>query len=298
MTGSWNDAFGGATLRSNTIGSNNCAFGEGALISNTTGNANVGVGFNALATNTTGYDNVAIGTYALGNTNGPANTAVGAQALANGTGFDNTALGYRAGLNITGFFNTCSGFGVVGVAGENNTIRIGDNLPSGTRESKCYIGGISGQPIAPSAAIVYVGDTGKLGTISSSRRFKHDIEPMDKASESIPALKPVTFHYKTCFGLIAEEVADVNPNLVVRDKNGEIYTVRYDAVNAMLLNEFLKEHRKVQEQERTIAQLKSAISQQMEAVTARLNQHDAQIQKVSARLELSSHTPQTADNNQ
>src|SRR5437868_15409722 len=135
--------------------------------------------------------------------------------------------------------------------------------------------------------------------MNSSHRFKHKIEPMESDSESILALKPVTFRYKSDktdtsqFGLIAEEVAEVNPDLVVRDENGEIYTVRYDAVNAMLLNEFLKEHRKVQEQEATIAQLK----REMETIVARLKEHDSKIQRVSAHIELSEAVVQTALNN-
>jgi hypothetical protein len=161
---------------------------------------------------------------------------------------------------------------------------------------------------------VVIDSAGQLGTVSSSRRFKHDIEPMDKASESILALKPVTFHYKSDhtgtpqFGLIAEEVANVNPDLVVRDENGEIYTVRYDAVNAMLLNEFLKEHRafveerrKVEEQNRklcqqdkTIAELKCAT----EALLAAVRQQAAQIQRVSAQLQLQEASVQAVVNKQ
>jgi uncharacterized coiled-coil protein SlyX len=136
----------------------------------------------------------------------------------------------------------------------------------------------------------------------SSRRFKNDIKPMDKASEAILALKPVTFHYKSdakntpCFGLIAEEVAGVNPDLVVRNKNGEIWTVRYDQVNAMLLNEFLKEHKKVQEQQTTIGQLKSNAAKQkatiselksdLQTVVARFKEQDSKIQRVSAEIEM------------
>ncbi len=126
---------------------------------------------------------------------------------------------------------------------------------------------------------------------------------MGSASEAILALKPVTFHYKSNktgtpqFGLIAEEVAEVNPNLVVRDNSGEIYTVRYDAVNAMLLNEFLKEHRKVQEQEATMTQLKKDFRATVAQLTVRLDEQASQIQKVSAQLELSKPAPQTVLNN-
>ncbi len=160
---------------------------------------------------------------------------------------------------------------------------------------------------------VMIDSNGQLGTVSSSRRFKRDIQPMEKTSESILALKPVTFHYKSDktntpqFGLIAEEVAAVNSDLVVRDEKGEIYSVRYDQVNAMLLNEFLKEHRafleeqrKVEEQEATICQLKSTVAQQqkgMEALAASVKEQALQIQKVSAQIELNKAAPQTVVNN-
>ncbi len=147
---------------------------------------------------------------------------------------------------------------------------------------------------------------GKLGTLTSSVRFKEDIKPMDKASETLFALNPVTFRYKKDidakgtpqFGLVAEEVAKVNPSLVINDRDGKPYTVRYEVVNAMLLNEFLKAHRKLEEQQKTIAELKSTIAQPLETVTARLNEHDAQIQKVSARVELSKPAPRTVVDNQ
>jgi uncharacterized coiled-coil protein SlyX len=174
--------------------------------------------------------------------------------------------------------------------------------------NSCFIGHIRDVTTVNAAIPVLIDTVGQLGTASSSRRFKKEIKPMDKSSEAILRLKPVTFHYKTDstgtpqFGLIAEEVAEINPDLVVRDENGEIYTVRYDAVNAMLLNEFLKEHRKVQEQEAGISQLKSTVAKQeaiiaqqqkgMEAVTARLDEQQAQIQKVSAQLEVSKPVPQ------
>src|SRR5947208_7246218 len=148
------------------------------------------------------------------------------------------------------------------------------------------------------AIAVMIDSAGQLGTASSSERFKKEIKPMDKASEAILALKPVTFHYKTDskgipqFGLVAEEVAKVNPDLVVRDAKGEIYTVRYDAVNSMLLNEFLKEHKKVEEQQASIGQLKS----EMQTMVAQLKEQAAQIQRVSAQLEVSKRAPQVVTN--
>jgi endosialidase-like protein len=234
-------------------------------------------------------DNTAVGNQALrDNTVGQDNTAVGLFALAtNHTGNDNTAIGQGAGQNIMGSSNICIGQGVFGLATDNNTIRIGDNLPSTAGLSACYIGGIYGQFCDPGSAIgLYIDNSGKLGGVPSSQRFKHDIKPMDMASEAILALKPVTFHYNNdakntpCFGLIAEEVAEANPNLIIRDKEGKPLTVRYDQVNAMLLNEFLKEHRKVEQMQK-----------QIEALTAGL-------QKVSAQLEVSKPAPQTALNRQ
>ena len=237
----------------------------------------------------------------------------------NTIGSNNVALGVIAGRNATtGSNNVYIGGAVVGVAGENNTIRIADNLPTGAGQSSCYIGGISFQDPGFPSNPVYIGLDGKLGLGSSSKRFKEHIKPMDKASEAILALKPVTFHYKSdakntpCFGLIAEEVAEVNPDLVVRDKNGEIYSVRYDQVNAMLLNESLKEHKaflkqqqKVDEQEATIAQqhkdFVAAITQQQNEIaslTRTLKEQAAQIQKVSAQIEVRKAAPATVLNSQ
>ncbi len=153
------------------------------------------------------------------------------------------------------------------------------------------------------AVPVVIDSFGHLGTVSSSRRFKKEIKAMDKASEAILSLKPVTFHYRSDasgtpqFGLIAEEVAAVNPDLIARDEKGEIYTVRYDAVNAMLLNEFLKEHRKVEEQDATITQLKkdfrATIAQQQKQIEALT----AGLQKVSDQLELNKPVPRAVVSN-
>jgi hypothetical protein len=172
-------------------------------------------------------------------------------------------------------------------------------LPADPGASACFIGGINGQTTTNGTA-VFINSSGKLGTITSSARFKKDIKPMDSASEVILSLRPVTFQYRSDtmntsqFGLIAEEVAKVNPALVVRDKEGKPYSVRYEAVNAMLLNEFLKEHRKNEEQQATITQLKSG----MEALTATVKEQAAQIQKVSAQLEANKPTPQVVANDQ
>jgi hypothetical protein len=306
-TGNNNTANGLNALRNNTVGINNTANGRSALQNNTTGYYNTANGYVALLSNTTGYDNTATGVSALlNNTIGNFNTASGVSALnRNTTGYDNTATGVSALLNNTiGNFNIALGveaglnlttgdnnidIGNKGVKAEANTIRIG------TKETHTatFIAGISGKTASGGVA-VYVNANGKLGTTVSSARFKEAIKPMDKVSEAIHALKPVTFRYKQevdpegipQFGLVAEEVEKVNPDLVARDDQGKVYTVRYEAVNAMLLNEFLKEHKMVQEQGATIARLQK----QIEALTAGL-------QKVSAQLETSRPAPQMVDNN-
>ena len=261
----------------------NTAEGDGALSSVTTGFSNTANGFSALFSNTTGVENTANGFEALySNTTGSDNTANGVDALFfNTTGSSNIALGVSAGQNLTTGNNNID-IGNPGVAAEANTIRIGT---VGT-QTKTFIAGISGAGVTGVA--VKVNAAGQLGTAPSSERFKDAIKPMDKASEAVLALKPVTFHYKKeldpdgtpQFGLIAEEVAKVNPDLVARDDQGKIYTVRYDAVNAMLLNEFLKEHSKVEE-----------LKKQVERLTAGL-------QKVSNELELRKPAPQTVLNSQ
>ena len=265
--GAQNTATGAFALFDNNIGSFNTANGFEALLSNTEGVSNTGIGDGALHDNTSGVGNTATGVLALQhNTTGIFNTAAGDLALKNNTtGSNNTANGASALQNNTsGFFNTALGVGAGnGVTTANNVIAIGS--VGGNVSQSCFIGNIRGMTTANADAIpVVIDSAGQLGTMSSSRRFKREIKPMNNASEAILELKPVTFEYKSDktngpqFGLIAEDVARIDPNLVVRDDKGEIYTVRYDAVNAMLLNEFLKEHRKVEEQGATIARLKSA----------------------------------------
>jgi hypothetical protein len=297
-----NTAVGAVALLSNTTGNFNTAVGVSALVKNVDGGANTALGSSALAANINGNGNVAVGVSALATSEASDNTAVGNQALRDNTvghdnaavglfalalnhfGNGNTAIGQGAGQNITGNSNICIGQGVFGVAGENNTIRIGDNLPNG---SACYIGGIAGELVVGGDTVI-CNSAGKVGTGTSSKRFKEAIKPMDKASEVLLSLTPVTFRYKKeldptgtpRFGLVAEDVEKVSPNLVVHDKDGKPHSVRYDQVNAMLLNEFLKEHRKVEQLERQVA-----------ALTAGL-------QKVSAQLQLSKPEPQTALNDQ
>jgi hypothetical protein len=310
-----NTANGFHALGSNTLGIQNTAIGSQALNNNVDASDSTAVGFKALYSDTFSERNTAIGSYALFNNafnpplyDGHDNTAVGFQALYNNIeGANNIALGAQAGAAQTFFSYWNIDIGNEGVDGEANTIRIGTppqpggwfepghGGPSG--QSRTFIAGIRDVNTGNDDAIpVVIDSAGQLGTGSSSRRFKTEIKPMEKISEAVLALKPVTFRYKgensnnssrRQFGLIAEDVAKVNPDLVVRDKNGGIYTVRYDAVNAMLLNEFLKEHRKNEEQQATI----TLLQKQIEALTAGL-------QKVSDQLELSKSAPQMALNNQ
>ena len=305
-TGTDNTATGAVALLNNTGGSNNTATGSFALQANTTGNLNTATGLSALFSNTTGIGNTTEGGDALVlNTTGSANTAIGTGALgSNTTGNGNIAVGSAAGHDLTtGNQNIVIG-NPTAVAGESNTIRIGGSLS----QTRAFIAGIRGVATGNNDAVnVVIDSDGQLGTVSSSRRFKKEIKPMEAASEAILALKPVTFHYKSDktnrseFGLIAEEVAQVNPDLVLPDENGEIYTVRYEAVNAMLLNEFLKEHRKNQEQQATIIQLKSTDAKQ-EAIIAQQQEQIAALaaglQKVSTQLDLSRPAPHTVLNNQ
>ena len=320
-TGNFNTGVGAGTLLSNSggafqQGSQNTATGAGALLSNTTGPFNTANGAFALFNNAVGPDNTATGAQTLfNNTTGGFNTANGAFAMpSNATGNDNTAIGFGAlANNTTGSGNIAlginAGFGVTTV---DNVICIGHNGQN--VGNSCYIGQIFNATSSGGIA-VFINSDGKLGTNTSSRRFKEEIKVMDKTSEALFALKPVTFRYKkeidpagtSQFGLVAEEVEKVNPDLVVRDKDGKPYTVRYEQVNAMLLNEFLKEHRKakeqnskIQQQAATITELKSTVAQQqkgLQTVTARLEQQAAQIQKVSAQLEASKPTPQVVANN-
>ncbi|HEX4707701.1 MAG TPA: tail fiber domain-containing protein, partial [Candidatus Udaeobacter sp.] len=274
-TGSDNVAVGVDALLFNDTGSNNTATGSFALYSNTTGNLNTANGLAVLYSNTTGIGNTAEGGDALVlNDSGGGNTAIGAGALSqNIIGNSNIALGRSAGSQVTGDNNI--DIGNSGEAAESDTIRIGNSFHTAT-----YIAGILGNgPFSCDVSIDPV--TGQLGVggCISSKRFKKDIDSMDKTSEAIFSLKPVTFHYKNDktnirhFGLIAEEVAKVNPALIAVDKEGKPYSVRYEQINAMLLNEFLKEHGRNEEQQK-----------QINVLTAQLKEQAAQIQKVSAQL--------------
>jgi len=285
-SGGFNTAVGFLSVRSNTTGSFNTAIGAGTLLANTA-DENTATGAGALLSNTIGDHNTANGAFALfSNTTGVENTAIGERALhSNTTGSFNTALGDSAGINVT----TANNVICIGAVGQNVS-------------NSCYIGSIAGQTVGAGGSTCYVDNDGKLGVFLSARRFKTDIADMGAASEALLALRPITFHYKPeldktgipQFGLVAEEVAKANPDLVTHDAKGDISTVRYEAVSVMLLNEFLKEHRKVEEQQATIAQLKKEI----ETVIAHSKDQDLQIQKVrdqvrmnkpDARMAVSNH---------
>ncbi|HET6887350.1 MAG TPA: tail fiber domain-containing protein [Candidatus Udaeobacter sp.] len=281
-----NTANGAFALFGNTAGNSNTASGVGALFNNITGFNNTAIGYNALLSNTTAGDNTAIGTTALfSNTTGEFNIAIGSQALRdNVTGDSNTAIGDSAGFNITGSGNVCIGAGVNGFAGESNITRIRNVYESVATERA-----------------VYVTSDNRIGTLASSRRYKEQIKPIEKASETIRSLRPVSFRYKKeidpaqplCFGLIAEEVADVNPNLVTLDCEGKPETVRYEAINAMLLSEFLKQHKAFAEEHHKVEKLEATVSRQQKQIEALA----ADLETVSSRLELSKAESRTIAKN-
>jgi trimeric autotransporter adhesin len=309
--GNDNTAVGSAALGGNVSSTRNTALGSGAMLANMGGSQNTATGFDALAFFTTGSNNTANGVFALGGfkdpispPNGNNNTAIGASALVGGRGefdnntvvgaealpldqggHDNIAIGYRAGANLS-FGDNNIEIGNPGdpLNGDGNTIRIGET------QIRTFIAGIYGVNEGGTILPVYINSNGQLGTQppASARRFKSEIKPMDHASESILGLDPVTFQYKSDqakvpqFGLIAEQVAEVNPDLVIRDKEGGIYSVRYEAVNAMLLNEFLKEHRKVEKQDRELQKQAAMIAQQQKQI----EWLSAGLQKVTARLDV------------
>jgi Chaperone of endosialidase len=296
LVGADNTAIGFDALQTSTGGADNTAAGSNALQANMSGSSNTGVGYEALYHNLTGGGNVASGSLALYyNTKGNFNVGSGYRALyANTTGNSNTAVGDNAGSVIsTGSNNIDIGANVVGTLSDTGTIRIGMQ----GNQKATYIAGIQGQTTAAGAA-VYIDSTGKLGTLTSSRRFKDDIRQMGSTSDVLLSLQPVTYHYKpqidpkgtAQFGLVAEDVARVDPDLVVPDADGKPYSVRYEAVNAMLLNEFLKEHRRVQklEQEQQVVAIQQAtIASQAEEISAQqkqLNELEAKFDTLAYRV--------------
>jgi trimeric autotransporter adhesin len=306
LTGVSNNAMGRQAASSITTGSFNQAIGVNALLRNDVGNGNIAIGDDA-GTNITGNSNVTVGSGAFGTGTG-ITTGNNNAVLGNGAGLgvtlgsNNVLLGTLTGSDIhTTSGNVYIGAGVnpPGPTFETNTLRIMDSLaPVAGTDSKVFIGGISGAIIGAANALVGVNANGQLGTLVSSARYKKDIESMGESSEMIFSLRPVSFHYKgdetnlSCFGLIAEEVAKVNRDLILLDKEGKPFTVRYEQINAMLLNEFLKEHKKVEAQQASISQLKS----EMQTMVSQLKEQAAQIQKVSAQVEVNKPAPQVVVN--
>ena len=325
-TGEFNTAIGAAALFRNN-GDENTALGTGALLSNSTGIQNTATGAFALFSNTgpadnpswpsgiAGSFNTANGDRALfSNTTGAANTAIGGSALFNNTiGSTNTAVGSIAlSNNSSGNNNIALGFAAgAAVSTADEVIAIG-TLGQNVSNS-CFIGQIYSnvQPeVGTDPDRVTINSNGRLGRGNvSSRRYKHDIKPMHNASEAIYELKPVSFRYHTqydqtqtiAFGLIAEEVAEVNPDLVGRNPKGQPESVRYEQINAMLLNEFLKEHRrgeeqdcKIQDQETTIAELRSEVR----SLAAMVNDQASEVRKVNAQLQINKAAAQEIASNQ
>jgi Chaperone of endosialidase len=288
-TAGTNTAVGAGALFSNSTGSDNNAFGTFALFNHTTGFFNNAHGRNALFSNVDASENNAFGDLAMeNNTSGASNTAIGDDALRNNVdGSFNVAVGDEAGTGLGVSVNNCIAIGAPGAG------------PFAVLDNTCFIGSIFGEPVSDpgTQTAVFVDQFNVVGIFNSSRKYKHDIQPMDKASETLYQLKPVTFKFNsdwkatTQYGLIAEEVAEVDPQLVSR-KDGEIVTVHYEQINSMLLNEFLKEHKKVQNLEVTVAQQAKG----MEVLTAQLREQAAQIQKVSAQLEVNKPAPQVVTN--
>jgi hypothetical protein len=279
-TGSQNTAVGAGALFNNTTGGDNNAVGVFALFHNVAGTFNNAHGRNALI-NSDGSENNAFGDLAMeNNASGSSNTAIGDDALRNLVdGNDNVAVGDEAGTGLGPSVNNCIAIGAPG------------DGPFATFDNTCFIGSIFGQNVSDpgSQTAVFVDQFNVVGIFNSSRRYKHDIQPMDKASETLYRLKPVTFKFNsdwkatTQYGLIAEEVEEVDRGLVTHGKDGETVSVHYEQINSMLLNEFLKEHKKVEELQVTVAQQAKG----MEVLTAQLKEQAAQIQRVSAQIEAS-----------
>jgi len=318
LAGGANVAVGNRALAANTIGAVNTAVGSLALETNTTGTENTAVGRRALEFLDGGHENTAVGWGAGSNYTGTEtnNICIGDQTsgvtgennnirIGENSPSEGIVVGSNPGINAV-IMGTGLGSGGLSIVQTilGSTIQVGANLTGGT----CFIGDISGADVGASP-LVRVTAAGQLGVNVSSARFKKDIESMGKTSEAIFSLRPVTFHYKRdvtntpAVGLIAEEVAKVNPDLIFKDKEGKPFSVRYEDINVLLLNEFLKEHKKVEEQQASIAELKSTVAQQKKdfqatvaQLTARLDQQASEIQKVSAQVEMSKPAPQVVVN--
>jgi len=312
-TGNFNTAVGAGSLDLN-VGDSNTATGAAALLFNTTGTENTAVGTAALEFNNSGNVNSAFGALALISNTGSNNTAIGDRAMLNNvSGGSNTAVGQAVMLNnhtgnaniaigVQALGNNDSGNGNIvlgnvagsGITTANNVICIG--LGGANVDNRTYIANINTTTVSGGGTDTVTVDlsTGLLGHLSSSRRYKEEIQPMNNSSETLYRLKPVTYRFKKeidtsqslDYGLVAEDVAAVDPSLAIRDGKGQIEAVRYTAINAMLLNEFLKEHKKVEDLEGTVASLVTTVKEQA-----------AQIQKVSAQVEVNNAGPKTVLNN-
>jgi hypothetical protein len=303
-TGVVNTAVGASALQNNTDGNFNTAVGQGALRANTSGQENTAIGFAALGNNPPNNFNTAVGSFALLNITGNSNTAVGSKALqANITGNNNTAIGNNALISSTGSGNLALGASAGnGVSTASNVICIGTS--GANVDDSCFIGKIyfNVQPIVGTDPdSVTITSAGRLGRGNvSSRRYKHDIQPMDQASEALYALKPVSFRYNKeydvtqtlAFGLIAEQVAEVYPDLVGRNAAGQPESVRYEQINAMLLNEFLKEHRRVSQLEATVAQQQKSFESKVAEQNKQIEALTSGLQKVTAQIEITKAVPQ------
>jgi Chaperone of endosialidase len=281
-TGNLNTAVGTFALFDNVDGSDNNAVGDSALLSNVSGTFNNAHGRSALSAND-GSENNAFGDLAMeNNVSGVGNTAIGDDALRfNVDGSFNVAVGDEAGTGLDPSVSNCI---AIGAPGEG---------PFATFDNTCFIGSIFGEAVSDPATQVpvYVDQFNVVGVFNtSSRKLKHDIQPMDKSSETLYRLKPVTFRFNSDwkgtkqYGLIAEEVAEVDPQLVVHSKNGEVTAVHYEQINNMLLNEFLKEHKKVEELKSDFQATVAKQQKEIQTLTARLEEQAAQIQKVSVQL--------------
>jgi hypothetical protein len=305
-----NTAVGQAALQKNNA-DGETAVGFQALASNTTGDENVATGFQALASNVAGESNTAVGYQALLSNDGDDNTAVGTEALWDSTtGIQNTAIGsYALYGNVDGNSNTAVGVGAgdLHVHGDGN-VYIGQEVEGlATESNHTYIRNINTTSVSGMGTdtVTVNLSTGLLGHLSSSGRYKEDIKPMDKASEVLYQLNPVTYRYKKeidetqslDYGLVAEDVVKVDPNLANRNRDGQVESVRYNAIYNMMLNEFLKEHRKVEELKNDFQAMVARQQKEIQALTTQLKEQAAQIQKVSAQLEMSKPAPQTVLNN-
>lgn len=295
-SGGSNTALGTFSQNATTTGSVNTSVGSGSLSANTTGSGNVAVGNSAMSRNTTSGDNVAVGLNALFFTTAGSNTAVGSNALATDTtGTGNIGLGYFAGSNISSGSNNID-IGNSAPGNESNTIRIGNT------QTAAFLAGVSGVTVA-SGVQVYIDSNGQLGTLTSSVRYKEDVADMAGASSLLMKLRPVTFHYKAPYddgshllqyGLIAEEVAKVDPELVQFDGKGQAQTVRYHVVSMMLLNEVQQQEGKLANQTAEIGTLRTLADRQRTELDQQkqlLAEQGARLQKLEALLAHQAEAP-------